>query len=271
MNEKKEDVKIKIVKNILAVIVFLITISYLNIVIVIAVQPYGANYTHINTMTAPADLPQSIPAQAGNVTELNIFGYSTTQSWQGYFGNITGTIQLADANDKVMYNWSLASPEGEVYASTNGSGIQWTSVQCFNFTATGSYDGDTAGGGTSLNGTNLSQLEFMFNIASDDADGVNETFIAANHSLFYTSNLEFDYGECKSTNIFSDAGKGELWKFEEVLLYEPVSSSIIFTSVLEQDLLGFDNRNHDFEMMVLEDGHGTDTQVTTYYFYVELQ
>jgi len=267
--KKREKEKTEIVNML---VLFLIMLFYINIDAVTAIQPYGANYTQVKTETAPLDSPQSIPAQAGNVTELNIFGFSTTQSWQGYFGNVTGTIQLADANDKAMYNWSLASPEGEVYSSTNGTGIQWANTQCFNFTALGNYTAESGTGGTTnLYGTNLSQLEARFTIAGDDVDGVDETFASLNHSLFYTSNREFNYGECKSTNIFSDSGEGEPWKFEEVLLYEPVSTSVIFTSILDENALGFDSAAHDFEMLVLEDGHNTDTQVTQYFFYVELQ
>ncbi len=47
--------------------------------------------------------------------------------------------------------------------------------------------------------------------------------------------------------------------------------NIIFTSLLEQNLAGFDNKTHDFEMLVLEDGHGTNVATTTYYFWLELE
>jgi hypothetical protein len=242
----------------------------------LAIRPFGANYTEEDTGSAPTDPPQGIPAQAGNVTELNIFGFSTTQSWQGYFGNVSGAIQLGDGNDNIMYNWSLASPEGEIYASTNDS-LQWSNVQCFNFTALGTYLDDSGqSGGTSLFGKNLSQLESEFGIVPDDADGVDETFIYGpnepdTHNLFYTANLEFTNGECRSTRIFSNAGKGENNKFEEVLLYDPDTKSPIFVSLLNEDEVGFDSATHDFEMLVLEDGHETDTSSTMYYFYVELE
>jgi len=242
---------------------------------VMAVEPYGANYTEVNSTTAPADQPQGHNAIAGNVTELDITGYTTTQSWQGYFGNVSGTIQLADAQDNVMYNWSLASPEGEVYASTSDS-ISWSSVMCFNFTADGTYGDDSANvGETSLHGMNLTQLESAFNIKSDDVDGVDETFSligAGTHDKFYVANLEFAEGECPNTRIYNNTGKGANDNFEEVLLYDYSTQSVIFTAILdEEDVLGFDNKYHDFEMLVLEDGHGTDTSVTTYYFYVELE
>jgi hypothetical protein len=256
-------------KKLLLLLIFTFQIS-----LVLAVQPFGANYTIINSTRGTPDDPASIPAQAGNVTEININGFTTTQSWQGYFGNVTGTIQLADGSDNIMYNWSLASPEGEIYTSTSNS-INWINVQCLNFSSDGTLIDESGNGGTtSRHGTNLAQLEALFNMEFDDVDGVNETFNLigpGTHDLFYTNNLEFSEGECQNTRLFSSIGAGENDKFEEVLLYEPESQAVIFTSLLDEDVLGFDNRPHDFEMLVLEDGHGTDTATTPYYFYVELE
>ena len=173
-----------------------------------------------------------------------------------------------------MYNWSVADPEGEIYASTNAS-VTWTNIQCFNYTATGSYSDDTAQrGGTSLYGTNLSTLESNFNINETDVDGVNETFTlfgADTHEAFFVGSLEFTNGECRSTRVYSNIGAGEDDKFEEVLLYDPDTRSVVFASLLNSDITGFDNKYHDFEMLVLEDGHNSDVTTTDYYFYVELQ
>ncbi|MGY4884307.1 MAG: hypothetical protein ACP5NZ_01885 [Nanobdellota archaeon] len=251
----------------IAVFIFL-----LHVPLTLAVEPFGANVINLSSERALPDNATGIPAIAGNVTELSITGFSTTQSWQGYFGNVSGTIQLADNSDNVMYNWSLASPEGEIYASTNDS-ITWASVQCFNFDADGTYIGAETPGGTNAHGTNLTLLESMFGIADDDVDGVNETFtlLGSGHNTFYTNNLEFTGGECRNTQVFSNAGQGEDDKFEEVLLYEPTTQSVIFTSLLNEDVFGFDNNPHDFEMLVLENGHLTDTSTTTYYFWIELE
>jgi len=221
---------------------------------VLAIQPFGANITYTNSSRATPDDPTSIPAQAGNVTEINIFGFSTTQSWQGYFGNVSGTIQLADSSDNIMYNWSLASPQGEVYATTSAS-VEWSSIACFNLSE------------------NHIALESAFNISSDDVDGVNETFSNSwPHDLFYTNNVQFNEGQCAATSLFDSTGVSVDDHFEEVLLTDQSSSTqVIFTSILDENVLGFDGRPHDFEMLVLEDGHGTDTATTPYYFYVELE
>ncbi len=119
-------------------------------------------------------------------------------------------------------------------------------------------------------------METQFGILSDDVDGVNETFsftpAGDGHDLFYTSNLQFSAGECLSTKLFNSGGGQATNQFEEALLYEPTSSSVIFASILEEGALnGFNQQDNDFEMIVLENGHGTDTSSTPYYFYVELQ
>jgi len=238
-----------------------------------ASEPSGANVSATTSSRAPNDTAQSAFAQAGNVTELNIFGYTTTQSWQGYYGNVTGTIQLADGNDNVMYNWTSASPRGEIYASKNDS-IVWLNIQCFNFTADASYAAETGNeGATSLFGKNLEQLETEFNISSDD--GINETFTymgaSEGHHNFYANNYQFSDGECRSTRVYANTGKGEKDNFEEILLYEPNTTSVILATILNEDAAGFDTASHDFEMLVPENGHGTDLAMTRYYFWVELQ
>ena len=236
--------------TLLTLLVLSITLS----INVMAVQPFGASYTELKTERAPMDIAANHSAIAGNVTEMSVTGFSTTQTWQGYFGNVTGTIQLADASDNQMYNWTLASPEGEIYATTDNS-VAWADITCFSM-------------------GNHSALETEFNIISDDVDGINETFSTGNgHDMFYTNNVQFTTGLCPSTSIYDSTGASVDNNFEEVLLTDASSDTqIIFAAILdEEDVLGFDNAYHDFEMLVLEDGHGTNVATTTYYFYVELE
>lgn len=230
--------------------IFVLVVS---VSLVSSVRPFGVeNVVVTNSSTAAPDLPTSVLAQAGNVTELNIFGYSITQAWQGYFGNITGTLMLSDASDNVMYNWSLANPEGEIYASRSSS-VDWDNIGCFDWDLNGSW------------------LESEFGIESDDVDGVNETFsYFKGHDLFYANNIEISQDSCMSAHIFDSSGSDLNGYYQEVLLWDGVD--VVFTSLIEEtSVLGFDGRDHDFEMLVLENGHETDLDATPYYFYVELE
>jgi hypothetical protein len=229
----------------------------------LAATPSGANYTGEVTTTAAADDPQSHSAIAGNVTYLSVTGYSTTQSWQGYYGNVSGTIQLANSGDKVLYNWSLASPSGEIYASENGTGaIIWANITCYNYT--GNY---------SAGGPRLAKLETRFNLSSNDADGVNETFSDENtHTTFFAAGNSFTAGACPATYMYDDTGKGTAGTYEEVLLTDAsADEQVVFAALLEKDETGFDGLSYDFEMIVLEKGKNGDTNPRNYYFYVELE
>jgi len=242
MINKKEILQIVLIFLVAAFFIFLQDFD------VMAVRPLGANYSNEATSTAPARDPQSIAAQAGNVTRLDINGYTTTQSWQGYYGNVTGTVQLADNNNKIIYNWSTTNPTGEVYATNKSSNVDWDNIACFNL-----YNNGDA-------------IENDFNISNDAVDGLNETFNLNNHSQFYTAGQEFSIGECNNTKLFNDAGAGT---FDEVLLTD--GTDLVYASLLQKDTTGFDGATHDFEMIVLENGHGADSSPTSYYFYVELQ
>ena len=251
---------------ILGIIVFMAAVAY--------AAPIGAFLT--------ADAPEKKPttpagtngAGAGNVTYVNLTGESVTLSWQGYYGEVSGVITLDNANNYTLYNWTVTNAKGEVYAANET--VTWTNVQCFNFTAAGTFADDSGNaGGTSKFGMSLAQLELSYNLSATDVDGVNETFRligASTHDSFFTGPLSFNEGECRNTRILSQgSGVGQNDKFEEVLLYDPDGKMPVFASILEQNLAGFDTAAHDFEMLVLEKGRQGNTLATTYYFYVELE
>lgn len=242
---------------------------------VLGLEPFGATLSPGNPNRSVADAAENNSAFAGNITPMDIEGYTITQSWQGYYGNVTGAIILSDSSDNVMYNWTLASPNGEVFASTNSS-ITWSNIQCFNYTASGNITAFNAteietAGATNLGGLNLTVLEGRFSIGVNDSDGVNETFKywAGGHDQFYVNNQQFSDSECRSTRVYTNNGPVAN-SYEEVLLFEPVSSSVIFTALLENDITGFNSQTSDFEMLVLENGHSGDVNPTTYFFYVEI-
>src|SRR3989339_1324225 len=132
---------IKMIKKTFIILLLMGVACLITINSVIAIPSGVTNINQVNSTSAQSDTPQSNNAYAGNVTELTITGFSTTQSWQGYSGNVSGVIQLADSADNVMYNWSQLNPSGEIYASRNGT-IAWSYTQCLNYTANGTYCAD---------------------------------------------------------------------------------------------------------------------------------
>jgi len=201
-----------------------------------------------------------VQAQAGNVSAMQIDDIRTTRYWQGYYGNVTGTITLDDALNNTLYSWDLSQPEGEVYAS-NGSSVTWTDVSCLNWSS------------PVPDPWNITQLESSFHINESDLDGFDETF-----NKTYSDATGFKVGgitinnldNCHMLYTYVDDNM-QSTSFQEVLLTDNVS--LIFTALLEDSVDGFKTGAdpNDFQMLVAEDGSpGEETTTTSYYFYVEL-
>lgn len=191
-------------------------------------------------------------AIAGNVSEINLNANAITQTWQGYFGNITGNILLGNSNNNTLYNWALASPQGEVYATSVASVPAWANVRCANVTEIAAEDASL--------GVNQSR----------DADSVNNTFSIQSHVGFYVGSVNLANDTCYSTYLYNFSGaQSNYWS--EILLSDDASVPLIYTALLEDNIFGFDNRTHDFQMIVGENGHNGNTATTTYYFYLELE
>ncbi len=196
----------------------------------------------------------AIPAMAGNVTALDITGTSITRYWQGYFGNLTGTIVLADATSSILYQWALADPQGEVYASRQQI-INWTqNIACANASVLQSED--------VFIGSNLTL----------DGDTVNKTFSRTDHPAFLIGGNQAPITGCRSTSV-NRTGTGN--GYYEVLLQDNTTSNLIYAAIVQPgNWSGFDNGTHDFQMMVADNGTAGEEYpfgtATTYYFFVEL-
>ena len=196
-------------------------------------------------------------ALAGNVTPLDITQTRVTTFWQGYYGNISGTIVLGNAAGSNLYQWSEASPQGEIYATKNSTTINWTNVGCANETQVVNED-------TWLGAT----------VASTDS--AKKTFSLTTHPSFQIGTKTI--AGCRSQSINASGGGSAFW---EALLVDNGTSGasmdddvVVYAAVLENNVNGFDGGLHDFQMLVGEPGSGSQQypngNPTTYYFYVEL-
>lgn len=235
--------------------------------------PQGPNNLTISSSSrsSMSSSPISIDAAAGNVTALIIDGTKITESWQGYYGNVTGAITLDDGNNNTLYDWSLPDPSGEVYAS-NGSSVTWANVYCMNVSGTRNISGNGSGGSQGIiYNINGSQVELNFGINATDGDGLNETFNDTFDGSFNVGEITIDSDDgCSETHPFTDQNHNTDW--DEVLLTD--NASLIFTAVMRTNANMYKSsgsETSDFQLLVLENGHtGSESSTTPYYFYVEL-
>lgn len=237
----------------------------------VGAEPQGPNKINITSSGRNAAnlQPIEVQAKAGNVTSLVIDGTRVTEAWQGYYGNITGVIKLDDADNYTLFDWSLPNPTGEVFAST-GQSVTWSKVYCINVSQEGSTPVRPSGAVSNINGT---QIELNYGINLTDNDGLTETF---NYTYSDTTGIRVgsvsfkDTDGCSSTHPYTDEAQNNEWV--ELILSD--NSSIIFTSILRDDANAYkpgSDDSADFQMIVLENGHyGSESTVTSYYFFAEL-
>jgi hypothetical protein len=226
-------------------IIFIVLIILASAIVIS--EPTGPMSIEVGqSQRGPITPAKQVDAQAGNVTELSINATSITRAWQGYFGNITGTITLDNANNWTLYDWRMALPSGKVFSTRNETAINWNTLSCAN-TANITQE-DTIMGNTGM------------------VDAINETFKYVSGSLTVGNTA---LNSCPATYTYvNDTNQTSL--FQEVIIMDTSKNALIFTSIIEPHRTGFDNRTHDFQMIVPENGRNGDVATTKYYFYVEL-
>ena len=237
MNTKKEETK-KYTGIILAAIMVASVFAMVMPMVSAAVNPSGATVlTNGTDSTKPATDGEQDVAQGGYVTGLNISGDSQTTKWQGYFGNVTGTIVLMDSSSNSMINWTVSSPNGgEVLACNHTSAPTWSEL-----VAGTAANLDTACG---FNATDIDSATHTYSQAASTVTVAGIT-ISAVSAMTLPDTFE----------TYLLKGANGTW------------SDYVFAAGIHNDVPGYDGATHDYQMLVPEtEGTGT----TTYLFYMEL-
>lgn len=247
-----------------------------------AIEPTRpTSMTYVTNSTTGGQEGLSQAHQRGYIHFVNIDESAPTQKWKAYVGNVSGEFALQDASGNAIYDWTISTITGELYATkeapSGGSGRfqgaipDWTAIQC-------------------ANSTMIDDEESLFNHTTSDEDSYSNTFKNSDYfnlTTFYAGETQVTdssviggaasgcYGAYMNTN---NADQFSDW--QEVVLtdgtYEDEGSGdwdydIIYATLLENNVNGFDNRLYDFQILLPESGLDGSQTPMTYYFYVELQ
>ncbi len=185
----------------------------------------------------------------GYITTINITSSTQNVRWKAIVGDVGGKFTLDDTTGSTIYDWTMTSVAGEVYATRNSSTITWTNLTC---ATTANLEAENA---------NLSHT-------SPD-DNITATFSDTTHAEFFVATVNISANSCPTLNTYVNNASQDT-SFEEVVLYEAVGGNIVYATILEQDATGFDGQTYDFQMIVPENGAEGFSGATAYYLYVEL-
>ncbi len=267
--------------NTLVIILAISIVTSLLLTLVTAV-PTGPTVTVLgNTTKNPATATKvnssinGTISPGGYIFTLNLNSLQQDTRWKAYVGNVTGTLTLDDADDNTLFQWTLSSVTGEVYATRASGNVNWTGINC-----TWIYEG-------SRNATESNRsAEHVENQALSHTnldDNITATFTKTNHSSLTIGSVIIGKNQCFSVQtyqrdvaqVFADS---DLANFTEVILYDgafnKTTGNVVYVTEMEQDKLGYKSTEtlttYDFQMILPENGAVGFTSSTAYYFYVEL-
>jgi hypothetical protein len=184
----------------------------------------------------------------GYIFVMNMSASTQNVRWKAYVGNVTGKLVLEDASSSVIYDWSLSTITGEIYATRASSTPTWSSVVCANRSHIGSEE------------------EVMQH--TNQNDNITTTFWKqADHPAFSVGTSDISANTCNTTNTYVNNASDSA-EFDEMILYD--GTNTIYTTILESDQTGYSGQPYDFQILIPENGSSAWDSSTAYYFYVEL-
>ena len=215
--------------------------------------PVGPTITEIKNETGSIRESTLINTTGGSITTMKLDVTAQNLKWKAFVGNVTGSLVLSDASNYSIYDWSLSTIVGEVYATRSSTTVSWSNINCSNL-------------------THITNEEIALNHTSNPDDNISATFNAKNHNPFYIGTVEITSNSCYSihTNVNNQSQNSS---FEEIILYDGTdhqNGDIVYATNLEQDVAGYNNNPFDFQMIMPEVALSTWDSSTAYYFYVEL-
>ena len=206
----------------------------------------------------------------GYIFTIGLNALQQNTRWKAYVGNVTGTLTLDDANDNTLFQWSLTSISGEVYA-TRSSTVNWTGINC-------TWRGESVSRYNESNRTVEERENLALSHISAD-DNITRTFRFANHSSLIVGAKTIGKNECFSLQTYQRDGPqtfsdSDLANFTQVILYDGTNTTngnVIYETKIENDKTGYrSDSTYDFQILLPENGNPSFIGSTAYYFYVEL-
>lgn len=268
-------------KTISILLAALMTLAFASVVNAASIEPtQPTSFTYVTNSTVGGQAGMAETHVRGYIHYANIDESAPSQKWKAYVGNVSGEFALQDASGNAIYDWTIATITGELYATkeapTGGSGRfqggipTWTNVSC-------------------ANSTMIYDEESQFNHTAADEDSYRNTFKDGNYfnlTTFYAGERQVTdssvvgggAGGCFGAYLNSN-NADQFSHWQEVVLtdgtYEDEGSGdldfdIVYATLLENNYAGFNNVPYDFQILLPESGLDGAQTATTYYFYVEL-
>jgi len=203
-----------------------------------AAAPVGASITSGTASSLTPATATSVNANGGNVQEVNVTGYTITDKWAGFFGQVAGSVELGDSAGHIFYKWTVNDPTGSVvYAAVNDSNVDWTNISAL-------YGNDP----------------IIPSFLTTGADSFNKTFTQSGSITVGTTAINANY-----TTTYENGSPGT--DFQTYALKDGSNNDMIFAAKAVNNTVGFNGNAVDYQVLV---GLTSQTSSVPVYFYLQL-
>jgi len=249
MEKEDKTNNINLIKTVSTVIIlFMIGLIIFSSVTALPVGPSIIYNSTTNSTPRPA---AAITTAGGTFTTLVLNTTGQTYRWKAYVGNVSGKLTLADATNKSIFDWTVTSVTGEVYATRNNTVIDWSNVGC-------------------ADNTLINTEDTYMNMSLSSPDTINKTFNSTIHRSFYVGTTKILNSSCRAIATYVNGAPqtpSESSVFQEILLKDG-SANLVYTTLVNSSTIGYNNQKYDFQMILAENEY--QATPTNYYLYVEL-
>ncbi len=259
--QKKMEIEKKLKKNIEkrnlkifvngSLILIVMLMMFLSLSFLFAANPSGSDtLTSVSNETKSAVGTKMFNVSGGYLSTFNLSSTVQNSRWKAFIGNVTGSFTLDDSTGATIYDWSIATITGRVYATRQSGAVTWASINCSNTTY--------------LN----TEASLMYH--NNVNDQLNKTFNASasgTHDSLWVGSVFIPANTCPTINTYvNDITQDS--SFEEMALSDGVNT--VYATIMEEDVTGYDGSKYDFQMIVPENGSSGFSSSTAYYTYIEI-
>jgi len=257
LNKFKQREKVKKIE-ILVFLVFFISVLF--VFTVMAADPVGPDDLGVEANETKSSVSaKMLNISGGRIATIDLNATIQDIRWKGFVGNVTGSYTLDDAAGDTLFDWTISTITGRVYATRNSSAPTWASVNCSNVSTleTENY---------LINHSNSDDnITTTFNASINDTD--DNLTVSGSHAAFYVGSIYLYENTCPTLNTYNNSATQDT-DFEEIALYDEVN--VLYATIMENGMEGFDDQYYDFQMIVPENGDAGFAGATAYYIYVEI-
>jgi len=224
-----------------------------------AADPVGPDSIDlISNVTKNTTSTKMINISGGRIGTFDVNATIQNPRWKAFIGNVTGRFTLMDAEGATVFDWTISSITGRIYATANSTALSWATVNCSNVTSLESEN-------VKFNHTRADDnITITFNATFNETTNLTQS---GSHNPFYVGNRYMPASTCPTLNTYENSNPQDA-DFEEVALYD--GGNMIYATLLEDNEAGYNGYKYDFQMIVPEIGLADFNGATAYYIYVEI-